>query len=29
MGLLMQKEVEVLLGLRNHPKRPFVAVLGG
>jgi phosphoglycerate kinase len=29
MGLLMQKEVEVLLGLRNDPKRPFVAVLGG
>jgi phosphoglycerate kinase len=29
MGLLMQKEVEVLLGLRNHPKHPFVAVLGG
>ena len=29
MGLLLQKEVEVLLGLRNSPKRPFVAVLGG
>ena len=29
MGMLMQKEVEVLLGLRDHPKRPFVAVLGG
>ncbi len=29
MGLLMQREVEVLLGLRNDPKRPFVAVLGG
>jgi phosphoglycerate kinase len=29
MGLLLQKEVEVLLGLREHPKRPFVAVLGG
>jgi phosphoglycerate kinase len=29
MGLLMQKEVDVLLGLRNHPKHPFVAVLGG
>ena len=29
MGLLLQKEVEVLLGLRNHPKHPFVAVLGG
>ena len=29
MGLLMQKEVDVLLGLRNDPKRPFAAVLGG
>jgi phosphoglycerate kinase len=29
MGLLMQREVEVLLGLRNDPKRPVVAVLGG
>ena len=29
MGLLLQKEVEVLLGLRTNPKRPFVAVLGG
>jgi phosphoglycerate kinase len=29
MGLLLQKEVEVLLGLRNDPKHPFVAVLGG
>jgi phosphoglycerate kinase len=29
MGLLLQKEVEVLLDLRNSPKRPFVAVLGG
>jgi phosphoglycerate kinase len=29
MGLLLAKEVEVLLGLRNDPKRPFVAVLGG
>ena len=29
MGLLLQKEVEVLLGLREQPKRPFVAVLGG
>ena len=29
MGLLLQKEVEVLLGLRNDPKRPFIAVLGG
>ncbi len=29
MGLLLQKEVDVLLGLRNAPKHPFVAVLGG
>ena len=29
MGLLMQREVEVLLGIRNDPKPPFVAVLGG
>lgn len=29
MGRLLEKEVEVLLGLRNDPKRPFVAVLGG
>ena len=29
MGLLLQREVEVLLGLREHPKRPFVGVLGG
>src|ERR1700712_477098 len=29
MGLLLEKEVDVLLGLREHPKRPFVAVLGG
>ena len=29
MGLLMQREVDVLLGIRNDPKRPFVAVLGG
>lgn len=29
MGLLLQREVEVLLGLRDRPKRPFVAVLGG
>lgn len=29
MGLLLAKEVEVLLGLRNHPKHPFVAILGG
>ena len=29
MGRLLQKEVEVLLGLRNKPRHPFVAVLGG
>jgi phosphoglycerate kinase len=28
-GRLLQREVEVLLGLRSDPKRPFVAVLGG
>jgi phosphoglycerate kinase len=28
-GRLLQREVEVLLGLRESPKRPFVAVLGG
>jgi phosphoglycerate kinase len=28
-GLLLAKEVEVLLGLRERPSRPFVAVLGG
>jgi phosphoglycerate kinase len=29
MGRLLEKEVQVLLGLRNKPKHPFVAVLGG
>lgn len=29
MGRLLEREVEVLLGLRDRPKRPFVAVLGG
>jgi phosphoglycerate kinase len=29
MGLLLQKEVEVLSGLRDKPSHPFVAVLGG
>ena len=29
MGRLLEKEVDVLLGLRNSPKHPFVAVLGG
>ncbi len=28
-GRLLAKEVEVLLGLRDNPARPFVAVLGG
>jgi phosphoglycerate kinase len=28
-GRLLQREVEVLLSLRDDPKRPFVAVLGG
>jgi phosphoglycerate kinase len=28
-GRLLQKEVDILLGLRTNPKRPFVAVLGG
>jgi phosphoglycerate kinase len=28
-GRLLAAEVEVLLGLREHPTRPFVAVLGG
>lgn len=29
MGRLLENEVTVLLGLRNKPKHPFVAVLGG
>ncbi len=29
MGRLLEREVEVLLGLRTAPKRPFVAILGG
>ncbi len=29
MGRLLEGEVEILLGLRDKPKRPFVAVLGG
>ncbi len=29
MGRLLEREVEVLLGLREKPNRPFVAVLGG
>lgn len=28
-GRLLQKEVEVLGGLRDNPKHPFVAILGG
>jgi phosphoglycerate kinase len=28
-GRLLAREVDVLSGLRDHPKRPFVAVLGG
>ncbi len=28
-GRLLQREVEVLLPLRNEPKRPFVVILGG
>ena len=28
-GRLLADEVEILLGLRDHPKHPFVAVLGG
>lgn len=28
-GRLLAREVEVLLGVRNDPKRPFVAILGG
>ncbi len=28
-GRLLAKEVEVLLGVRNQPRRPFVAVMGG
>jgi phosphoglycerate kinase len=28
-GRLLAREVEVLLGLRQNPKRPFVAILGG
>ncbi len=29
MGRLLQNEVDILLGMRNDPKRPFVGVLGG
>lgn len=28
-GRLLAKEVEVLLGVRENPKRPFVAIIGG
>ncbi|MFW2383962.1 MAG: phosphoglycerate kinase [Acidimicrobiales bacterium] len=29
MGRLLAKEVDVLLGVRNQPRRPFVAIMGG
>jgi phosphoglycerate kinase len=29
MGRLLEREVDVMLGLRDSPKRPFVVVLGG
>jgi phosphoglycerate kinase len=29
MGRLLEREVDVLLGLRDSPRRPFVVVLGG
>ena len=28
-GRLLEKEVEVLLGCRNEPRRPFISILGG
>lgn len=28
-GRLLAREVEILLGLRQHPRRPFVAITGG
>jgi phosphoglycerate kinase len=28
-GRLLAREVEVLTGMREHPKRPFVSILGG
>ncbi len=28
-GRLLAKEVEVLLGVRNNPRRPFVGIMGG
>ena len=28
-GRLLAKEVEILLGIREHPSRPFVAITGG
>jgi phosphoglycerate kinase len=28
-GRLLEKEVEVLLGIRNEPRRPFISILGG
>ncbi|MEL6893594.1 MAG: phosphoglycerate kinase, partial [Actinomycetota bacterium] len=29
MGRLLEREVDILLGMRQKPKRPFVGVLGG
>jgi phosphoglycerate kinase len=29
MGRLLEREVDVLLGVRTNPKRPFVGILGG
>ena len=29
MGRLLEREVDILLGMRRKPKRPFVGVLGG
>lgn len=28
-GVLLEKEVEVLLSVRNEPRRPFISILGG
>lgn len=28
-GRLLEREVEVLLGVRNEPRRPFISILGG
>ena len=29
IGLLMKKEIETLERIRNHPEKPFVAIMGG